>query len=305
MRQRGFTLIELLVVIAVISLLITILAPSLGAARQHARAALCLTNFHQLGVGIAIYSGEDRDALPPGRLPKIDNCNYVSQINGGKKYRPTFIAIMSRSVNAPPFDDPQPCANTTDRTGEAGDRQNYSSAVYVCPSAAEWTDERNAAYGYNYQFLGNSRLRAASDPNSFKNWPVRITTVRDPSRTVAAADCLGTAASFPPSQRLPYSNNGRNAAALGEEGFNLDPPRVDPANGEMAGFDSSPQLRTAVDGRHRGKAGVLWLDAHASTESPKALGYRENPDGSVALDGDNSLWIGNFSDVAWTPEFRR
>ena len=236
--QRAFTLIELLVVVAVIALLISILLPALGAARQQARAAKCLAQLHVLGQGLSIYTPEHRDVLPPGRLPKIDDCNAYADILGGRKYRPTFTAMMSASVGAPPFDDPQPCKNQTDREGEPGDQQNYSYGVYVCPTVGDWTDERNGCYGYNYQFLGNSRLFDKNDTDSYKNWPLQITQIRHPGRTVAAGDCMGTAAWYPCEQRMEYENNAREPdQRMGNEGFNFDPPRVDCAEGEMAGFE--------------------------------------------------------------------
>lgn len=37
------------------------------------------------------------------------------------------------------------------------DRQDYTSKVCQYPSAPKWVDERNYAYGYNHQFLGNAR----------------------------------------------------------------------------------------------------------------------------------------------------
>lgn len=301
--HRAFTLVELLVVVAIIGLLISLLLPTLSAARESARAAKCLAQLHALGQGLTIYTQEHRSVLVPGRLPQLpgDDCNWYADLFGRRKYRPTFVAMMSLSVGLPPFDDPQACRNTVDRFGEPGDRQNYASPLYVCPETAEWTDERNGSYGYNYQFLGNSRLSEPANPTSFKNWPVQLDRVRYPARTVAVADCMGTAASFPESQRRPYGNNIRDEHAFGNEGFNLDPPRVDPLNGEMAGL---PSERTAADPRHRRKAAVLWVDAHASTETLRSLGYRDAPDGSVALDGENALWSGNGSDVAWTPSFR-
>lgn len=61
--RSGFTLIELLVVVAIIALLLAILLPSLGAAREQSRAATCLSNLRQLGLASSMYADENRDAI--------------------------------------------------------------------------------------------------------------------------------------------------------------------------------------------------------------------------------------------------
>ena len=48
-RQHGFTLTELLVVIGVIALLIGILLPTLGRARESSRKAACMAHLKTLG----------------------------------------------------------------------------------------------------------------------------------------------------------------------------------------------------------------------------------------------------------------
>lgn len=58
--MHGFTLIELLVVVAIIAVLVAILLPALGAAREQAKSAQCLSDLKQFGLAFTAY-GVDND----------------------------------------------------------------------------------------------------------------------------------------------------------------------------------------------------------------------------------------------------
>src|SRR5438105_2139955 len=62
--RRAFTLVELLVVIGIIAVLIGILLPVLGRARDQANTTACMATLRSLGQTLAIYTSENKGSYP-------------------------------------------------------------------------------------------------------------------------------------------------------------------------------------------------------------------------------------------------
>jgi prepilin-type N-terminal cleavage/methylation domain-containing protein/prepilin-type processing-associated H-X9-DG protein len=265
--RRAFTLIELLVVVAIISLLISILLPALQGAKRQSRTTVCLSNLRQISHGWHMYADENGDISVPGRYANAGGgagnpANWYD-VGNGKKTRPRWIATMGKYVGLFAFNVPD--VNL--------DRQDYDGKVYRDPETPELIDERNHAYGYNHQFLGNARTRNGQ----FINYPVNRSRITNFAGTVMATDSLGTAAGFATFSRKGYSNDGTAFDEIANHGWTLDPPRLTTLSDRGSGDPGT--TRTGPDARHAGRTNALFCDGHAETIRVEKLGYRLLPDG--------------------------
>ncbi len=99
--RRGFTLIELLVVIAIIALLISLLLPAIGRARESGRAVVCLSNMRQLDLGFVMYAG-DFKVIPGTYYQGVRNLDWAGRVNAAYLAAPqNYAHPFETSVLAP------------------------------------------------------------------------------------------------------------------------------------------------------------------------------------------------------------
>jgi prepilin-type N-terminal cleavage/methylation domain-containing protein/prepilin-type processing-associated H-X9-DG protein len=88
-NRRAFTLIELLVVVAIVALLISILLPSMVAARALAKSVQCKCNLKSIGLAMIFYQQRNHDSVVP-------SYNMVGWDRGADNPLDGWCAILGR-----------------------------------------------------------------------------------------------------------------------------------------------------------------------------------------------------------------
>jgi prepilin-type N-terminal cleavage/methylation domain-containing protein len=91
-RRRAFTLVELLVVIGIIAILISVLLPTLGRARESAKRTQCLSNLRQIAVFLNMYANLHNGQVPIGCSGAGSAGSNIAEANNYNITRPTAAA---------------------------------------------------------------------------------------------------------------------------------------------------------------------------------------------------------------------
>ena len=138
-KSKAFTLIELLVVIAIISLLVSILLPSLNRAKELARRAVCMANLKHIGLGFELYL-EELGRYPVYNTGVPSGCARVEF--GGKTGEGRDLPEEDRPLN--------PYTGSADVYRCPSDVHPLDSGAYLCSGTYQgWFNMVGTSYSYN------------------------------------------------------------------------------------------------------------------------------------------------------------
>jgi prepilin-type N-terminal cleavage/methylation domain-containing protein len=185
----AFSLIELLVVISVLAILLALLLPALGSAKNAARTTQCAANLRGLGQALACYTGENGDVFPiaytqknvsfspSGQTPAVPDAGIVhwSDVLCSSGYS------QPRSLMCPSFD-------------RGGLPPANSSADNLEPNQIPWTpgivDQQvsRCAYTVNQALCPTNRLALGYQGAITASRAVKTSSVLQPAATILATE---------------------------------------------------------------------------------------------------------------------
>jgi prepilin-type N-terminal cleavage/methylation domain-containing protein len=144
-KKNGFTLVELLVVIGIIAVLISLLLPTLGRAREAAYRTNCLSNLRQLHIAMVEYSWKFKDRVPLGYVHGYRQMNYMVWSDASKEYVlygllvESGIAKQSNILYCPSRSDDSNGFNTLNNPWPPGkDPSKPTRASYALRPVVDW-----------------------------------------------------------------------------------------------------------------------------------------------------------------------
>jgi prepilin-type N-terminal cleavage/methylation domain-containing protein len=199
----GFTLIELLTVIAIIGILAAILIPVVGAVRESAKKAKCISNLRQIGLAAYAYAGDNNDRLPPSRPSNI-TWLHQSTRDGFELYVTGGIEIFYC-----PSEPNLPGSRMLATAHETWRTPQHREGIYV-----------------SYAWLGNPSVVGFGHPNTYwldsretgrvdDEYILRVTD-HDASMIPIAADRTNQSASGPWTLAHPVSTSGSTNVLYGD-----------------------------------------------------------------------------------------
>ncbi|MGA3182465.1 MAG: type II secretion system protein [Verrucomicrobiota bacterium] len=226
-QQHGFTLIELLVVIAIIAILASLLLPALAKARQKAIQTNCLSNFKQLGLGMVMYTSDNRD-------------NYPSSASNAQGWHEEDWIYWTREGG------PDELVGNSQIAREAGTAN--STNLFICPGQKIFPEVNG--YGYSYSMNGSSTLGdgialefSDADASPILAYPFKVPQVLRPSDKIMLVEEPAAVSEYPPGTwTSPFMDDGRWEPVADSTAHDTISCRHSPQGGNSAFADGHAKL---------------------------------------------------------------
>lgn len=249
--RNAFTLIELLIVISIIAILAAILFPVIAQAKVAAKRTSAVSNLRQLSVAVTLYV-MDNEAYPMhSSVGVVPSRRWADNLLVYTKSEDIFVPPLAQTATI--------------------DRVWAHTASH--PKPRKW-----GGYGYNYQYLGNSRSATLLNPNL--PFTAMESMIEFPAQTIAVSDSQG----------------GKSLSGAVGGTYVIDPPLgSDRGSGRGLFYElgSQPMNRALPAERYAGKVTVAFCDGHARTMTRKQMddsngdGIEDNGYYNGAFDAEN------------------
>jgi prepilin-type N-terminal cleavage/methylation domain-containing protein len=254
--RRGFTLIELLVVIAIIALLVGILLPALGAARETARFTKCQVNVRSFALAANLYGNDSKDFIwDSTRLISPPNANFTVWARLPKDGIPTE---TGPGLVYHYMDD-------VEKVGECptNRRRNAQGLETRATGTNPWSTQSGIDFDYTFinrmqgaQLAADTQVGYLSNPSqfSFSAQPPEVAPTTGPPPTLSITRFAGNGRPIFVEESTPFYN-GNTTLPDYSDGL----------------FTNNDQFET----RHGGSCSVSFLEGHVIAFKPPAGRSRE------------------------------